>query len=547
METLNKPPREEMTYDVLIVGAGPAGLSCAIRLKQLDPGLSVCVIEKGAEAGSHLLSGAVIETRALDELIPDWKEKAAPLETIAVGDEFHFLTKTKSVRLPTPPTMHNDGNYIISLALFGRWLATQAEALGVEIYAGFAGAEVLYADGPGGDRVIGVATGDLGIGRDGVPTAHYQRGMALLAKQTIFAEGARGSLTKKLVDRFGLRAQCEPQTYSLGVKEVWEIDPAKHRPGQILHTLGWPLDNATYGGGWLYHFSQENAKHLVSVGFVVALDYANPYLDPFAEMQRYKTHPLLRNTFAGGRRIGYGARAIASGGWQALPKLSFPGGLLIGDTAGFLNVPKIKGTHTAMKSGMIAAEAVAAGAGAIEIADYRTRIEASWLAPELKAVRNVKPAFKQGLWAGLLYAAFDQFILRGRAPWTFRLRADFTTLRRARACNPPAYPKPDGVLTFDKLSSVFLSGTNHEENQPPHLRLRDPRLPITLNLDSYASPESRYCPAAVYEIVEDAAGKRLQINAQNCVHCKTCDIKDPGQNIEWEVPEGGGGPNYSIM
>ncbi len=536
-------PREEMSYDVLIVGAGPAGLSCAIRLKQLNPELSVCVIEKGGEAGSHLLSGAVIEPRALNELLPNWRELGAPLETEAKTDEFHFLTRARSFKLPTPPTMHNHGNYIISLSLFGRWLASQAEALGVEIYAGFAGAEVLYDGAKGEERVIGVATGDLGIGKDGEPTVQYQRGMALLAKQTIFAEGARGSLTKKLVDRFDLRASSEPQTYSLGVKEVWEIDPARHKPGHIVHTLGWPLDNQTYGGGWLYHFG----KNMVSVGFVVALDYSNPYLDPFAEMQRYKTHPLLREVFAGGRRIGYGARAIASGGWQALPKLSFPGGLLIGDTAGFLNVPKIKGTHTAMKSGMLAAEAIVANLDAVEITNYRERIEQSWLADELKAVRNVKPAFKKGLWAGLLYAALDQIILRGRAPWTFKLRPDFSTLREAKDAVKPDYLKPNGVLTFDKLSSVFLSGTNHEENQPAHLRLRDPRLAITLNLEKYASPESRYCPAAVYEIVEDTAGKRLQINAQNCVHCKTCDIKDPSQNINWETPEGGGGPNYSLM
>ena len=541
------PTREEMSYDVLIVGAGPAGLACAIRLKQLAPDLSVCVIEKGAEAGSHLLSGLVIEPRALDELLPDWRTLDAPLETKAAGDKFYFLTERRAVPLPLPPTMHNDGNYIGSLALLGRWLAAQAEGLGVEIYAGFAGAEVLYDDG---GAVIGVATGDIGLSKDGSANDQTQRGMALLARQTIFAEGARGSLTKRLVERFNLRANSQPQTYSLGVKEVWEITPDRHRTGEITHTLGWPLDTKTYGGGWLYHFQQGAAKTLVSTGFVTALDYSNPYLDLFAEMQRFKTHELLRDTFAGGKRIGYGARAIASGGWQALPKLSFPGGLLIGDTAGFLNVPKIKGTHTAMKSGMVAAEAVVAHLAADrdrEVADYRARLESTWLMPELHAVRNVKPAFKKGLYAGLIYAAVDQYLLRGRAPWTFKLRADFTTLQPAASSAKPDYKKPDGVLTFDKLSSVFLSGTNHAEGQPPHLRLRDPRLAITLNLAKYGSPESRYCPAQVYEIVGEGADSRLQINAQNCVHCKTCDIKDPAQNIDWQVPEGGGGPNYSLM
>ncbi len=539
--------RERMEYDVVIVGAGPAGLGAAIRLRQLcaerGRDLSVCVIEKGSEVGAHILSGAVIETRALDELIPDWKAKGAPLLTPAAEDRFLFLTAANSIRLPTPPGMRNHGNFIVSLGNLCRWLAQQAEALGVEIYPGFAAAELLEEDG----RVVGVATGDMGIGKSGAKTVRFQAGVELRGRQTLFAEGARGSLTKKLFDRFELRAGVDPQTYALGVKELWEVEPAKHRPGAILHTIGWPLDTRTYGGSFLYHL--ENNQ--VAVGFVVGLDYANPFLSPFEEFQRFKTHPDIRPLFEGGRRIAYGARALNEGGLQSIPKLTFPGGALIGCTAGFLNVPKIKGSHTAMKSGMLAAEAAfdALGADAppAELQDYRARLEASWVWDELRRARNIRPAFRWGLLPGLAHAALDAYVLRGRAPWTLHHHADHAaTLPRDRA-RPIAYPKPDGVVSFDRLSSVFLSNTNHEEDQPAHLKLRDPAVAIATNLAIYDAPEQRYCPAGVYEIVQDAAGPRLQINAQNCVHCKTCDIKDPTQNIDWTVPEGGGGPNYPNM
>jgi len=539
--------RDTMEYDVVIVGAGPSGLSAAIRLKQLaaaaERELSVCVIEKGSEVGAHILSGAVMEPRALNELIPDWKERGAPLNTPATEDQFLFLTASRAVRLPTPPPMHNEGNYIVSLGNVCRWLAGQAEELGVEIYAGFAGAEVLY-DEQGAVR--GVATGDMGVGKDGEKTDHYQPGVELIAKRTIFAEGCRGSLTKALIERFKLREGRPPQTYGLGVKELWEIDPAKHKQGLVIHTIGWPLDRETYGGSWMYHL--ENNQ--VSVGFVVGLDYSNPYLSPFEEMQRFKTHPAIRHFFEGGRRVAYGARAISEGGLQALPKLTFPGGCLVGDTAGFLNVPKIKGTHTAMKSGMVAAEAMFGQlSGEAPDADYEAMLRETWLWDELSRVRNLRPSFRMGLFGGLVYSALDTYVFRGKAPWTLRHHADNETLRNATDAKRIDYPKPDGKLTFDRLSSVFISNTNHEENQPAHLKLKDPERAIAVNYKLYASPETRYCPAGVYEILTDDGGAnpRLQINAQNCVHCKTCDIKDPTQNINWVVPEGGGGPNYPNM
>jgi electron-transferring-flavoprotein dehydrogenase len=537
-----------MEYDVVIVGAGPAGLAAAIRAKQraAESGteVSVCVLEKGSEVGAHSLSGACFETRALDELLPDWRERGAPLHTPAGDDSFLFLTQGKAWKLPTPPQMHNAGNHIISLGNLCRWLAEQAEALGVEIYPGFAAAEVLYhEDG----SVKGVATGDMGIGKDGEPTANYQPGMELHARQTIFAEGCRGSLTQMLFDRFQLRDGVQPQTYGIGIKELWEVDPARHQPGKIVHTVGWPLAADTYGGSFLYHLEDNQ----VAVGFVVGLDYQNPWLSPYEEFQRFKTHPAIRATFEGGRRIAYGARALSEGGLQSIPKLSFPGGLLIGDTAGFLNVAKIKGSHTAMKSGMLAAEAVfellQTDAGN-EATAYRTRLEQSWVWPELHAVRNIRPGFKHGLWAGLALGAIDTFLFRGKAPWTLGHHADHTALQEKSACSPITYPKPDGKLTFDRLSSVFLSATNHEENQRCHLQLKDSTAPIDINLARFGAPETRYCPAGVYEIVgEEEKNPRLQINAQNCLHCKTCEIKDPTQNIVWTVPEGSGGPNYPNM
>ncbi|MCB9978912.1 MAG: electron transfer flavoprotein-ubiquinone oxidoreductase [Rhodospirillales bacterium] len=534
-----------MDYDIVIVGAGPAGLACAIRLKQVaGDSLSVCVVEKGSSVGAHILSGAVLEPRALHELIPDAREKGAPLGTPATSDRMLLLTPRRAFRLPTPPQMNNHGNFIVSLGLLTRWMGEQAESLGVEIYPGFAATEVLYdADG----AVCGVATGDMGRDWNGQPTSSFARGMELRARQTVFAEGCHGSLSLQVIQKFDLRRGRSPQTHGIGIKEIWEISPDRHRPGSILHTLGWPLDRETYGGAFLYHYGQ----NLVSVGFVVGLDYRNPFLSPFDEMQRFKTHPAIRTFFENGRRISYGARALVEGGFQSLPELVFPGGVLIGDTAGFLNVPKIKGIHTAMKSGMLAAEAIAghlaAGQDRAPCTTYPDSLKKSWIWPELRAARNIRPGFRAGLWAGLANAGLET-LTGGRTPWTLPNHADHTSLRKAADSKPIAYPKPDGVLTFDKMSSVYLSNTNHTEDQPCHLILKDPSVPVARNLPDYDEPAQRYCPAGVYEIVTDDSGApRFQINAQNCVHCKTCDIKDPARNIVWTPPQGGEGPDYQGM
>jgi len=545
----NEMERESMEFDVLIVGGGPAGLAAAIRLKQLNAETNVCLIEKGGEIGAHILSGAIMDPRALNELIPDWQAQDAPLETLVSEDRFMILSETGGTQLPNfllPNCFLNHGNYIISLGNLCRWLGQQAEALGVEIYPGFAGAELLYNENGG---VKGVATGDMGVGHDGKPTPAYQPGMELLAKYTLFAEGCRGHLGKQLEQKFNLREGVDPQVYGIGIKELWEIKPEQHVKGLVMHTAGWPLASDTYGGSFCYHYGE----NLVAIGYVVGLGYSNPYLSPFEEFQRYKTHPKVRPMLEGGKRIAYGARAIAAGGLQAMPKLAFPGGALLGDDAGMLNGSRIKGSHIAIKSGMLAAEAVTKALGESrsqdELSAYPEQLRSSWIYEELHKARNFKPWMNKGLYIGSLMLGMDQILFRGKAPWTLGLSPDHLKLKKAADCTPIVYPKPDGVISFDRLSSVFLSNTNHEENQPCHLMLKDPDVPIKVNLALYDAPEQRYCPAGVYEILRDDAGNnpRLQINAQNCVHCKTCDIKDPTQNINWVVPQGGEGPVYPGM
>lgn len=537
---------ESMEFDLVIVGAGPAGLSTAIQYAKLcqqdNKDVSVCVLEKGSEVGAHILSGAVLEPRALNELIPDWKAQGAPLDTPVTKDVFKKLTATKAKSFPLPKQMKNHGNYIVSLGQLCRWLAGVAEGLGVEIFPGFAAAKPLIE----GNKVTGVITGDMGVNKQGEHKPNFEPGMALKGKQVILAEGCRGSLTEQIIHHYKLREHCQMQTYGIGLKEVWQVDKKLHQKGLVTHTIGWPLDPKTYGGSFMYHWGED----LVSVGFVIGLDYQNPYLDPYQEFQRYKTHPFIRKTLAGGNCISYGARALNEGGWQSIPKLSFPGGLIVGCGAGFMNVPKIKGTHTAMKSGMLAAEAVYKAlqdSSKDEITSFTQTVKKSWVGKELKKVRNIRPAFHKGLTWGLTLSGLDTYVFFGHAPWTFKHKLDHKSLKPAAQYKPIEYPKPDGKITFDKMTSVARTNVFHEEDQPVHLKIKDPSIPVKLNLKQFAGPEARFCPAGVYEFVETDGNKALQINAQNCIHCKTCDIKDYSQNILWTTPEGGGGPNYGQM
>jgi electron-transferring-flavoprotein dehydrogenase len=550
------PERETMEFDVVIVGAGPAGLAAAIRIKEIaqekGQDISVVVLEKGSEVGAHILSGAVIDPIGINAMFPNWREMNAPITQPVTKDKFYILGPHGELSIPhflMPPLMSNDGNYIVSLGNVVRWLGEQAEALGVEIYPGFPAAELLTDDK---GTVIGVATGDLGVGRDGKPKGEFARGMALLGKYMLIAEGARGSLAKKLIKTYKLDANCSPQKYGIGIKELWQVKPEQHQPGLVQHTMGWPLEDRTGGGSFMYHYGE----NLVSVGFVVHLNYVNPYTSPYGEFQRLKTHPLISKVLEGGKRLGYGARAIVEGGWQSVPKLTFPGGALIGCSAGFVNIPRVKGSHNAMLSGIAAAESVvealAAGRSGDELTAYEERVRSGPIAKDLKPVRNVKPLLSHfGTTKGTLLCGFDMWlntIAPSLSPTLKHHKPDYAMLKPAKDCKPIEYPKPDGKLTFDIPSSLFLSGTNHEEDQPVHLVLRDPAAPIRDNLPAFAEPAQRYCPAGVYEVLKDADGKpRFQINAQNCVHCKTCDIKDPAQNINWQPPEGGGGPNYSGM
>ena len=545
-------PRESMDYDLVIVGGGPAGLSAAIKAKQLaaEAGseISVCVLEKGSEIGAHILSGAVMDPKALNELFPNWKELGAPLDTDVTQDQFLFLTKDSSFQVPNwmlPHCFKNEGNYIVSLANVTRWLGQQAENLGVEIFPGFPAAEILYNEH---GAVCGVITGSMGLDKEGQPTDQFQLGMELRAKYTLFAEGSRGHLGKQLIAKFALDKDADPQSYGIGIKELWEVEPSKSKPGLVVHTAGWPLESDTYGGSFLYHLGDNK----VAVGLVVGLSYKNPYLSPFEEFQRYKLHPKIRETFEGGKRLAYGARALTAGGLNSLPKTVFPGGALIGCDAGFLNASRIKGSHAAIKTGMLAAEAAVAALAENRSADilaaYPNAFKNSWLHTELNQARNFKPWMSKGLYLGTLMVGLEQKLLGGNMPWTVHLKhADHECLEPAAQHKPIDYPKPDGKLTFDRLSSVFISNTNHAENQPIHLTLKDASVPVNLNLKTYAGPEQRYCPAGVYEFVEKDGQSQLQINSQNCVHCKTCDIKDQSQNIIWITPEGGGGPNYGSM